>query len=37
MVREAKKEDLGEILELYLYLHDKSIPELFEPALMLES
>lgn len=30
MVREAKKEDLGEILELYLYLHEKSIPELSE-------
>lgn len=30
MVREANKEDLGEILELYLYLHEKSIPELSE-------
>lgn len=27
MVREAKKEDLKEILELYLCLHEKSIPE----------
>ncbi len=27
MVREAKKEDLKEILELYLYLHEESIPE----------
>lgn len=27
MVREAKKEDLMEILELYLYLHEKSVPE----------
>lgn len=27
MVREAKKEDLAEVLELYLYLHEKSIPE----------
>ena len=30
MVREAKKEDLKEILELYLYLHEKSVPELSE-------
>lgn len=27
MVREANKKDLGEILQLYLYLHEKSIPE----------
>lgn len=27
MVREAKKEDLAEVLQLYLYLHEKSIPE----------
>lgn len=27
MVREARKADLPEILELYLYLHEKSIPE----------
>lgn len=27
MVREAKKEDLKEILELYLCLHEESIPE----------
>lgn len=27
MVREAKKEDLYQILELYLYLHEESIPE----------
>lgn len=27
MVREAKREDLAEILELYLYLHEKSVPE----------
>ena len=27
MIREAKKEDLDELLELYLYLHEDSIPE----------
>ncbi len=27
MVREAKKNDLEEILQLYLYLHEKSIPQ----------
>ena len=27
MVREAIKEDLQEVLELYLFLHEKSIPE----------
>lgn len=27
MVREALREDLTEILELYLYLHEQSIPE----------
>ncbi len=27
MVREARKEDLNEILELYLCLHEESIPE----------
>ena len=27
MVREAVKEDLKELLELYLYLHEDSIPE----------
>lgn len=26
MVREAKQEDLTEILELYLHLHEKSVP-----------
>ena len=30
MVREAKQEDLNEILELYLYLHEESVPELSE-------
>lgn len=30
MVREAKKEDLQEILELYLCLHEKSVPETSE-------
>lgn len=30
MVREAKQDDLKEILELYLYLHEKSVPELSE-------
>ena len=28
MVREAKQKDLDEILKLYLYLHEDSIPEL---------
>ena len=28
MVREAEKRDLNAILELYLYLHEDSIPEL---------
>lgn len=27
MVREAKQNDLDEILRLYLYLHEKSIPK----------
>lgn len=27
MVREARKEDLKELLELYLYLHEESVPE----------
>lgn len=27
MIREADKKDLDEILQLYLYLHEKSIPE----------
>ena len=27
MIREAVKEDLKELLELYLYLHEDSIPE----------
>lgn len=27
MVREAVREDLKEILELYLYLHEESVPE----------
>ncbi len=27
MVREAGKEDLKGILELYLYLHEESVPE----------
>ena len=27
MVRESRKEDLKEILELYLHLHEESIPE----------
>ena len=30
MVREAKREDLDGILELYLYLHETSTPELTE-------
>lgn len=27
MVREAKREDLEALLELYLFLHEDSIPE----------
>jgi len=27
MIREAKQEDLMEILNLYLYLHEKTVPE----------
>ena len=27
MVREANRDDLNEILELYLFLHEKSVPE----------
>ncbi len=27
MVREARKEDLKEVLELYLFLHEDSVPE----------
>lgn len=30
MVREAKREDLDAILQLYLYLHETSVPELTE-------
>ena len=30
MVREAKQEDLAGVLELYLCLHEKSLPELSE-------
>lgn len=30
MVREANEKDLQEILELYLYLHEKFIPEISE-------
>ena len=28
MIREVKREDLAELLELYLYLHEDSIPEM---------
>ena len=30
MVREAKKEDLHALLELYLHLHEDSVPEMTE-------
>lgn len=30
MVREANENDLQEILELYLYLHEESVPEMSE-------
>lgn len=33
MVREAVKEDMEEILRLYLYLHEKSVPEQSEHLL----
>ena len=33
MVREAKEEDLKKILELYLYLHEESVPEQSEYLL----
>lgn len=33
MVREAIKEDLAELLQLYLYLHEQSLPELTEHFL----
>ncbi len=34
MVRESRKEDLKEILELYLHLHEESIPK--QSDLLLE-
>lgn len=34
MVREAKKEDLREVLELYLCLHENSVPELSERLML---
>lgn len=30
MIREAKENDLKEILQLYLYLHETEIPEDFQ-------
>lgn len=33
MVRESRKEDLKQILELYLYLHEESVPEMSEQLL----
>lgn len=30
MVREAKENELNELLELYLYLHEKTLPEMSE-------
>ena len=33
MVREAVKEDLEELLQLYLYLHEQSVPALSEHLL----
>lgn len=33
MVREAKKSELGELLELYLDLHENSVPPIDERAL----
>lgn len=35
MVREAKKEDLGEVLELYLCLHEDTVPEQSEHLSMV--
>lgn len=33
MVRKSRKEDLKQILELYLYLHEESVPEVSEQLL----
>lgn len=30
MVREIKENELNELLELYLHLHEKSVPEMTE-------
>ncbi len=30
MIREIKENELGELLNLYLYLHEKSVPEMTE-------
>ena len=30
MIREAKQEDLLEVLNLYLYLHEETVPEQYE-------
>lgn len=35
MIREAVKEDLEELLQLYLYLHEKSIPEQSEHLISI--
>lgn len=34
MLREANKNDLDEILQLYLYLHEKSVPEDSQISIM---
>ena len=34
MVREAKQEDLQDVLELYLCLHENSVPELSEHLML---
>ena len=33
MVREAKENELNELLKLYLYLHEESMPEMTEHLL----
>ncbi len=36
MIREVKKEDLEALLELYLYLHEDSIPKQDELSMILQ-
>ncbi len=36
MVREANEKDLKEIVELYLYFHEKSVPEMLLHIMITE-